>query len=177
MHEDKKQRFLQAGSIVFTGQSRTCTKYPKYHVYNIFAISRNEGRAEVDFLHVDKHQTVLQIDRINLGGYDQACPQIIQNCNFVNSLEYLKKEAKDEVDFVCRWAAKLSINRYYHFWWVWPGMPKVLKNYFSLQYLKKELNYEVDILHADKDGSLLQVDNFNFDKGCPNYLGKFAISL
>ena len=62
----------------------------------------NEGRAEVDFLHVDKHQTILQIDRINLGGYDQAGPQIIQNCNFVNSLEYLKKEAKDEVDFVCR---------------------------------------------------------------------------
>ena len=46
-------------------------------------------------------------------------------------------------------------------------MPKVLKKYFSLQYLKKELSYEVDILHADEDGSILQFENF--DKGCPNY--------
>ena len=38
----------------------------------------------------------------NFGGYDQDWPQIIQNSKFVESLEYLKKEAKDEVDFVCR---------------------------------------------------------------------------
>ena len=29
----------------------------------------------------------------------------------------------------------------------------------SLQYLKKELSYEVDILHVDKHESLLQVDS------------------
>ena len=38
-------------------------------------------------------------------------------------------------------------------------MPKVLKiiRMQCLQYLKKELSYEVDILHADKHESLLEV--------------------
>ena len=50
----------------------------------------------------------------------------------------------------------------------------------SLQYLKKKLSYEVDLLHADKHESLLQVDSIIFDgfgQACPKYLGKFAISL
>ena len=33
----------------------------------------------------------------------------------------------------------------------------------SLQYLKKELSYEVDVLHADKHESILQADAFIFD--------------
>ena len=42
-----------------------------------------------------------------------------------------------------------------------PDMPKVLKikSAVSLQYLKKELSYEVDVLQADKHESLLQVDS------------------
>ena len=32
-----------------------------------------EGRYEVDFLHADKHQTILQVNTINLGGRCQAC--------------------------------------------------------------------------------------------------------
>ena len=51
----------------------------------------------------------------------------------------------------------------------------------SLQYLKKELSCEVDVLHADKHESLLQVDDIiifdRFDQTCPKYLVKFAISL
>ena len=50
----------------------------------------------------------------------------------------------------------------------------------SLQYLKKELSYEVDVLHADKHESLLQDYSIVFDgfgQTCPNYPGKFAISL
>ena len=81
-------------------------RHPQSTQNTMFVISlqylKNEGRAEVAFLHADKHQTILQVDRVNFGGYDQACPQIIQNSKFVESLEYLKKEAKDEVDFVCR---------------------------------------------------------------------------
>ena len=49
-----------------------------------------------------------------------------------------------------------------------------------LQYLKKELNYEVDVLHADKHEGILQVDSIIFDgfgQACPKYQGKFAISL
>ena len=34
---------------------------------------RKEGRNEFDFLHADKHQTVLQVDPINLGRYGQTC--------------------------------------------------------------------------------------------------------
>ena len=50
----------------------------------------------------------------------------------------------------------------------------------SLKYLKKGLSYEVDILHADKHGSLIQVDSIIFDGldlACPNYPVEFAISL
>ena len=35
---------------------------------------KKEGRAEVDFLLADKHQTILQVDTVNFGGHDQACP-------------------------------------------------------------------------------------------------------
>ena len=50
----------------------------------------------------------------------------------------------------------------------------------SLQYFKKELSFEVDVLHADKHENLLQVDSTIFDgfgQACPNYAAKFAISL
>ena len=50
----------------------------------------------------------------------------------------------------------------------------------SLQYLKKDLNYEVDVLHADKHKSLLQGESIVFDRfgqACLKYLGKFAIFL
>ena len=32
---------------------------------------------------------------------------------------YAKKERKDEINFLCRWASQFSANWYYHFWWVW----------------------------------------------------------
>ena len=62
-------------------------------------------------------------------------------------------------------------------------MPKVLKNKkyaVSLQYLKKELSYELDLLDADKHESLLQVGSIifdGFDQPCPNYLYKSDITL
>ena len=34
---------------------------------------KKEKRDEVDFMHADKNQTVLQVDTINLGGHDQVC--------------------------------------------------------------------------------------------------------
>ena len=60
-------------------------------------------------------------------------------------------------------------------------MLKVHNKYaVSLQYLKKELSYEVDVLHPDKHESLLQIDISIFDRfgqACLKYLHKFAISL
>ena len=48
LYEDKHQSFLQADSIVFTGHSHTCTKYPKQQVCNIFVYQKKKGRDEVD---------------------------------------------------------------------------------------------------------------------------------
>ena len=52
----------------------------------------------------------------------------------------------------------------------------------SMQYLKKELSYEVDVSHVRKHESLLQVDSiifYGFGQHAliPNYPGKFAISF
>ena len=50
----------------------------------------------------------------------------------------------------------------------------------SLQYIKKELSYEVDGVHADKHESLLQVDTiyFNgFGQACSKYLDRIALFL
>ena len=49
-----------------------------------------------------------------------------------------------------------------------------------MQYFWKELSCEVDVLHADTHENVIQVDNIIFDGfslACPNYPGKFAISL
>ena len=61
-------------------------------------------------------------------------------------------------------------------------MPNVIKINMQclLQYLKNELSYEADVLHADRHESRLQVDNFLFDgfgQGYPKYPAKFAMSL
>ena len=83
------------------------------------------------------------------------------------------------------WASQSSINWYYHFWWLWPGIYEVLKITSGkcavpLQYLKKEVSYEVNVLHANKHESFLQVDSIIFDgfgQACPSYPGAFARSL
>ena len=35
---------------------------------------RKEWRDEVYFLHIEKHQTILQVDTIDLSGHGHACP-------------------------------------------------------------------------------------------------------
>ena len=56
---------------------------------------------QVDFMHVDKHRNLLQGDTILFSRRDQTC-QSTQNNNFAKSLQYLKKELRDEIDFLCR---------------------------------------------------------------------------
>ena len=51
---------------------------------------------EVDFLHADKHESLLQIDSVILMGMVKHC-QSSQNSEFAISLQYLKK--KDGVNF------------------------------------------------------------------------------
>ena len=72
-----------------------------------------EVSAEVDSVHADKHESLIEIDTMILMGiikYSQSS----QNSKFAMSLQYLKKEVRDEVDFLhvsCKlistfWASK-----------------------------------------------------------------------
>ena len=70
---------------------------------NKFAISLQHLKKEVsdavDFLHADKHESLLQIDTIilmEMVKYSRSS----QNSKFVVSLQYLKEEVRDEVDFL-----------------------------------------------------------------------------
>ena len=70
---------------------------------NEFAISlqylKKEVSDEVDFLHADKHESLLQIDTMILMGMVKHS-QNSQKSKFVMSLQYLKKEVRDKVDFL-----------------------------------------------------------------------------
>ena len=76
---------------------------PKLPKITSFAISlqyfKKEWSDEVDFLHADKHESLLQIDSMILMGMVKHS-QSSQNSKFAMSLQYLKKEVKDEVDFL-----------------------------------------------------------------------------
>ena len=69
---------------------------------NKFGISlhylKKELRDEVNFLHTDKHESLLQIDSMTLMGMVKHS-ESSQNSKFTMSLQYLK-EVKDEVDFL-----------------------------------------------------------------------------
>ena len=54
---------------------------------------------ELDFLHADKHENLLQIETITLMGMVKHS-QSFQNSKFSMSLQYLKKEVRGEVDFL-----------------------------------------------------------------------------
>ena len=101
---------------------------------------KEELSDEVDFLHADKHKSLLQIDSMILIGMAKHS-QSFQNRKFVMSLQYVKKEVKDEVDFMAKHSQSFQ-NR---------------KFVMSLQYVKKEVKDEVDFLHADKHQSLPKV--------------------
>ena len=70
---------------------------------NKFAISlqylKKEVSDEVDFLHADKHKSLLQIDTMILIGIVKHS-QSSQNSKFTMSLQYFKKEVRDKVDFL-----------------------------------------------------------------------------
>ena len=55
---------------------------------------------EVSFLLAGKHKRFLQVDIITLSYQIIITYQITQNNKFAISLQYLKKNVKDEVDFL-----------------------------------------------------------------------------
>ena len=136
---------------------------------NKFAISLQHLKKKVsdavDFLHADKHESLLQIDTMilmEMVKYSQSS----QNSKFAMSLQYLKKEVRDEVDFLHADKHQsflqvdfntLSIKVFYKVVLsLLMGMIKhsqsTQSNKFaiSLQYLKKEVRNGVHFLHADK---------------------------
>ena len=104
--------------------------------------------------------------------------QITQNNKFAKSLQYLMKEVRDEVDLLCRWASKFSIIWYYPFWWLWAGMPKVLKITImqclcNISRKSWVTNLMISVL------IMMSVDSIIFDgfsQACPKYLGIFSTS-
>ena len=60
---------------------------------------KKEVNDEVDFLHVDKQESLLQIDAIILVEMVKHF-QSSQNSKFAMSLQYPKKEVRGEVDFL-----------------------------------------------------------------------------
>ena len=60
---------------------------------------KKEVNDEVDFLHVDKHESLVQIDAIILVEMVKHF-QSSQNSKFAMSLQYPKKEVRGEVDFL-----------------------------------------------------------------------------
>ena len=87
--------------------------------------------------------------------------QITQNRKFAISLQYLKREVNDEVDFLhagkhenlLQIDTMILMDMVKHF----QSFPNS-KFTMSVQYLKKEDSDDVDFLHADKYQSGLQVD-------------------
>ena len=123
---------------------------------------------EVDFLRADKHESLVQIDRMILMGMVKHS-QSSQNCKSAMSLQYLKKEVRDEADL-------LHVDKHQSFIQVdsntlgikvsfivilsfLMGMIKHFQSSqsnklaISLQYLKKEVSDGVPFLHAYKHQS------------------------
>ena len=68
-----------------------------------FAISllylKKEASDEVDFLHAEKYESLLQIGTMIFMGMVKHS-QSSQNSKFAMSLQYLKKEVRDDVEFL-----------------------------------------------------------------------------
>ena len=77
-------------------------RYAQITQDNKFAISlqylKKELRDEVDFLHVDNYESLLQIDTMIL---ILKHSERSQNSKFAMVLQYLKKQVRNEVDFFC----------------------------------------------------------------------------
>ena len=74
MHEDKHQSFYKLVVLFLMVITRHVQSSQNSKCEISFQYLKKEGRDEVDFLHADKHQTIVQVDAINHGGHGQVCP-------------------------------------------------------------------------------------------------------
>ena len=87
------------------------------------------------FWHADKHESLLQVDSKILMGMAEYS-QSPQNSNFAMSLQYLKKEVKDEVYF-------LHADKHQSF----------LKVYFITLGIKVSYNVDIIIINGHDQAS------------------------
>ena len=59
---DEHESFLQVDSVNLGVCSQACPTYIKWQVWNIFAISKESMKDEVDFLSSDKHKMFLNLN-------------------------------------------------------------------------------------------------------------------
>ena len=112
-----------------------------------FQYIRKEVSDEIDFLHIDKHESSLQINTMIFHEDGQTLPKFAkyQVCNVFTIISKNKLEIKL---FFCMqinikisykfistlWVSKFPTTWYYLYWWTWSSILKVLK-LTSLQYL------------------------------------------
>ena len=84
--------------IILSVCGQTCSNTQKSKFPISLQYRRKEVCDEVDSLHADKHESLLQIDAMILMGMIKHS-QSSQNSKFAISLLYLKEEVRDEVDF------------------------------------------------------------------------------
>ena len=122
---DKHKSFLQDDCITMHAQSTQNNRGLQY-------VKENE-KDEVDFLP-DNKRWRFAIILIKMVKYSQSS----ENSMFAMSLLYLKKEVRDKVYLLhadkfsyklisTLWASKFSTRWYYHYWWAWSSILKVLK--------------------------------------------------
>ena len=138
---------------------------------------------EIDFLHIDKYESLIQIDIMTLIGIVKHF-QSSQNSKVTMSLQYIKKEIRKGVfifslqmnikvsfKLISRlWASKMPAMWYYHYCCVWSSILKVLK-VINLQYLcnisKKEIRKRVHLFACRWTSKFIVFDGSG--QICPKY--------
>ena len=107
---------------------------------------KKEVSDEIGFSHVDKHESSLQIGNHIRWGWSsipkvpkmsslQCLCNISKNKSETKLIFYRQINIEVSYKFISTlWASKFPTSWYYHYWWAWSSILKVLK-LTSLQYL------------------------------------------
>ena len=63
------------GDFIFSSSHSQACSIPNNGLGISLQNLKIKGRDEFDFLHKDKHETLLQVDDSKFGGYDHSCPK------------------------------------------------------------------------------------------------------
>ena len=152
---DKHGSCVQDDHITFVVHSQACPKYPKQQVWNIFAIFHRKHEGWSWYLCCRIMSKVSSNWYCHFRYVWPCMPKLPK----ITSLQYLKKKANDEVDFLHADKHKRFDTNWYHdFGGNRQTFPKVPIVAMSLQYIKKEVRDEVEFFQIDKDQSFLQID-------------------